>query len=207
MSEPGSVTRMVGQLRDGEGTAMEEAARALWERYFHQLLEQAQRQLSARLQAREDGEDVLQDVYLSFCARLRRGKFTLHDRGDLWRILVTMTRNKARKAAVRHTRERRDYRREVDPAAGPGEAADEPFRGVPGPEPTPDEALALAEEAERRLAALPEDLRRVAVWKLEGLGNDEIAGPGHLDCCTRTVERKLQRIRDIWQEMDGTQPA
>jgi DNA-directed RNA polymerase specialized sigma24 family protein len=39
-------------------------------------------------------------------------------------------------------------------------------------------------------------LRSVATWKLEGYTDVEIAG--RLGCVTRTVERKLARIRSIW---------
>jgi DNA-directed RNA polymerase specialized sigma24 family protein len=36
----------------------------------------------------------------------------------------------------------------------------------------------------------------VASWKLEGYTDEEIAA--RLGCVTRTVERKLARIRSIW---------
>jgi len=68
---------------------------------------------------------------------------------------------------------------------------------VVGDEPTPEFAAQVAEEYDRLLAALGDDtLRRVAVWKMEGLTTDEIAG--RLDCSQRTVARKLEAIRVIW---------
>jgi ECF sigma factor len=39
-------------------------------------------------------------------------------------------------------------------------------------------------------------LRNVATWKLEGYTDEEIAA--RVGCVTRTVERKLARIRRIW---------
>jgi DNA-binding NarL/FixJ family response regulator len=64
-------------------------------------------------------------------------------------------------------------------------------------EPTPEFAAQVAEEYERLLALLgDETLRRVAVWKMEGLTNNEIAG--RLDISRRTVARKLETIRIIW---------
>jgi DNA-binding CsgD family transcriptional regulator len=36
----------------------------------------------------------------------------------------------------------------------------------------------------------------VAIWKMEGHTNREIAGK--LDCVEQTVERKLRSIRRIW---------
>jgi DNA-directed RNA polymerase specialized sigma24 family protein len=42
-----------------------------------------------------------------------------------------------------------------------------------------------------------EELRSIAISKMEGYTNAEIAQ--RLDCATTTVERKLQRIRAQWQ--------
>ena len=47
------------------------------------------------------------------------------------------------------------------------------------------------------LARLPdESLRTVALWKMEGYTNAEIAA--RLGCVTQTVERKLRAIRTVW---------
>jgi DNA-directed RNA polymerase specialized sigma24 family protein len=49
------------------------------------------------------------------------------------------------------------------------------------------------------LAALADvTLQKIAVGRLEGLSNAEIAH--ELRCAVRTVERKLERIRAIWTE-------
>jgi hypothetical protein len=67
------------------------------------------------------------------------------------------------------------------------------------PEPTPDFAVQIVDECRRLLASLgDETLRRVAVWKMEGYGNDEIAAK--LACSRRTVARKLDAIRTIWSK-------
>ena len=74
---------------------------------------------------------------------------------------------------------------------------DQRHRQVVGDEPTPEFAAQVAEEYQRLLDLLgDESLRQVAVWKMEGLTNDEIAG--RLDCSRRTVARKLETIRIIW---------
>ena len=41
-----------------------------------------------------------------------------------------------------------------------------------------------------------DDLRAVALWRMEGYTNDEIAGK--LGCVTRSDERKLSLIRKKW---------
>jgi DNA-directed RNA polymerase specialized sigma24 family protein len=42
------------------------------------------------------------------------------------------------------------------------------------------------------------DLERIAMWKLDGLTNSEIAE--RLGCVTRTVERRLDLIRKVWAD-------
>jgi len=44
------------------------------------------------------------------------------------------------------------------------------------------------------------ELAKVAVWKMEGHTNEDIATK--LDCTPRTVERKLRLIRKIWERAD-----
>lgn len=209
MDRAGSVTRLVGMLRSDDPAEREEAARQIWRRYFPQLLDLACKHLSPGARRREDEEDVVQNMYKSFCLRQQRGDFVLDNRADLWRLLVTMTLHKTRKAATRHTRGRRDYRREEPGPAGQGDSLSPEwvFGQMEQSDPTPDEAAALTEELERRLAVLPDDLRRVALWKLEGYTNKEIAGPDKLDCAERTVERKLNLIRQKWADLGPSSPA
>jgi hypothetical protein len=45
-------------------------------------------------------------------------------------------------------------------------------------------------------------LRSVALWKMEGFTNEEIATK--LGCAGRTVERKLKVIRDLWTISEGS---
>ena len=80
---------------------------------------------------------------------------------------------------------------------GTGHWDDAAIEQVVGDEPTPEFAAQVAEEYQRLLDLLgDETLRQVAVWKMEGLTNDEIAE--RLDCSRRTVARKLETIRIIW---------
>ena len=65
-----------------------------------------------------------------------------------------------------------------------------------GDEPTPQFAAEVAEQVERLLALLDEDLRTVAVMKLEGFTNAEVAE--RFGIVERSVERKLARIRLEW---------
>ena len=67
-----------------------------------------------------------------------------------------------------------------------------------GREPSPAFATEVAEQFERRLGQLDdEELRDIALWKLDGRTNQEIAK--QLKCVPRTIERRLEMIRDLWQ--------
>src|SRR5262249_13688706 len=112
MGSDGSVTRMIQLLRAGDAAERDLAARLIWRRYFRDLLELARNNLNRRIRRREDEEDVLVSMYKSFCLRQQRGEFDLSGRDALWRLLVTITLRKARNAAKRQMRDRRDIARE-----------------------------------------------------------------------------------------------
>jgi RNA polymerase sigma factor (sigma-70 family) len=207
MDAQGSVTRLIEQLRSSDQSVRDDAARRVWERYMPALLELARHHLDRRLLHREDEEDVIQSMYASFCLRQQRGCFELTGRDDLWKLLVTVTLRKARNTARRHRRQTRDYRRErTGGRHDGGDSSTEQWalELMDRSEPTPAEAATLSEELERRLCALDDPLlRRIAVRKLEGYTNKEIAH--ELDDCTeRTIERKLERIKSRWARLDET---
>jgi DNA-directed RNA polymerase specialized sigma24 family protein len=70
---------------------------------------------------------------------------------------------------------------------------------VMGEEPTPALACMLAENCRNLLDQLDdESLRSVALFKMEGYSNEQIAR--ELRVTVRTVERKLRRIRARWEQ-------
>lgn len=65
--------------------------------------------------------------------------------------------------------------------------------------PTPELQAMMAEECEQRLGELEDvNLRIVALCKLEGFNNDEIAAV--FGTTSRTVERWLRNIRAAWEQ-------
>ena len=65
-----------------------------------------------------------------------------------------------------------------------------------------EEALNL--EFESLLNQLEDsELQRIALLRFEGYGNKEIAD--ELDCSLRSVERRLQLIRRIWEEQSPSE--
>jgi DNA-directed RNA polymerase specialized sigma24 family protein len=68
--------------------------------------------------------------------------------------------------------------------------------------PTPAFAAQMEEESQRLLERLGDaELRSVALWKMEGESNEEIAG--RLGCGLRSVGRKLRIIRALWTQEGG----
>jgi hypothetical protein len=68
-----------------------------------------------------------------------------------------------------------------------------------GDEPSPAFAAQVAEECQRLLGQLGNDqLRTIAVWKMEGDTNEQIAGK--VGCGLATVERRLRVICKLWKD-------
>ncbi len=198
MDHHGSVTRLIRDLRSTDPAVRELAARLIWQRYFHGLLELARSNLHKRIRRRTDEEDIAQSMFKSFCLRQQKGEFDLAGRDELWRLLVTITLRKARNAATAHRRRKRDIGREqVTAPGGDSGAVQGVLDEMDAAAPTPAEAMVLNEALERRLAALADPgLRQISLWRLEGYTNHEIAD--RLECTERSVERKLSRIRSLW---------
>jgi RNA polymerase sigma factor (sigma-70 family) len=202
MGREGSVTRLIQLLRSDDAAERDLAARLIWTRYFRDLLELARHNLNKRIRRREDEEDVLQSMYKSFCLRQQRGEFDLASRDALWKLLVTITLRKARNAAKKQMREKRDVGREQTISdQDDGESGQWVLEQMDSSGPSPAEAALLNEALERRLEALDDaQLTEIALWRLEGYTNREIAD--RLDCTERSVERRMERIRSRWTLYD-----
>lgn len=219
-SPEGTVTRLIQKLKDGEA----QAAQRLWELYFRRMVGMAREKLQGMPRRMADEEDVALSAFHSFCQGAEGGRFTqLVDRENLWPLLVSITAHKAVDLIRYHNRQKR---------GGTGQAAQESsftsenqserpsspsdksrsgsatleFEEIISQEPTPEFAAQIADEFNTLLARLDDDtLQSVALWKLEGYRNEEIAEK--LACVPRTVERKLQLIRTLWQRsLDAEQP-
>jgi len=198
MPDGGSVTHWLHRLGDGDAAA----AQPLWERYFDRLVRLAGQKLRGTQRRAADEEDVALSAFDSFCRGAARGRFPqLRDRSNLWGLLVLITARKAVNLARHERRKKRDGGRvmsqSVPVGAGDSSAAD-PIDRVVGREPTPEFAALVADEYRRLLDGLPDDEhRRIAVWKMEGHSNAEIAAL--IDRSEPTVERRLNRIRGLWE--------
>lgn len=185
MSTTKAVSHWVTLLKKGQV----EAAQPLWEQYYSRLVEYARRRVGT---PEADHEIVAASAFNSFFIATMKGRFPqLTDRNDLWKLLIFITGQKV----VNHRRRDNAKRRGNGLKANDGDM----LQQAVSREPTPVFAAMVAEEFQRLLDRLENrSLQKIAVWKMEGLTNEEIAK--QLDCAVRTVTNKLDLIRKILQE-------
>jgi DNA-directed RNA polymerase specialized sigma24 family protein len=182
---------LIGPLQQGDPAA----AQQLWERFFQPLVALAHKKLAGSPNRAADAEDVALSAFGSFCRNAERGRFPqLVDRDNLWRVLVVIT---ARKAGHLLRDERRQKR--VGRAQPPAPAEEIAIEQIVSREPSPEFAAEVAEECQRLLHCLGDgELKSIALWKMEGHTNEEIAGK--LGYVVRSIKRKLHLIRKIWEK-------
>jgi DNA-directed RNA polymerase specialized sigma24 family protein len=197
-----SVTHWIESLKAGDAAA----AAALWRRYFEALVRLARARLGGAPRAVADEEDAALAAFDSLCRGAAAGRYPrLEDRDDLWRLLVVITERKALDQARRQRRLKRGGRRIVgSPESAFGDDPDGGLVSVVAGGPTPEFAAPAADECRRLLGRLRDDrLRRVALLRMEGYTNEEIAE--QLGCGVRSVARKVELIRRAWGGEGGTE--
>jgi DNA-directed RNA polymerase specialized sigma24 family protein len=189
-SEEISVTEWIAQLQAGNPLA----AQHLWERYFRGLVKLARKRFQGASRAAADEEDVALSAFASFCRGALEGRFPqLSDRNDLWRLLVVLAARKG----LHLLRDAHCQKRGGTLASSP--EPEKELKAIVGREPSPEFAAQVAEECQRLLALLnTEQLRCIAIWKMEGYTVDELAD--RLGCARTTIERRLRLIRHLWEK-------
>lgn len=187
-----SVTQWIGDLKRGE----DDAAGNLWGRFFDQLVNVARRRMGSAPRREIDEEDLALSAFDSLCRGAAEGRFNeLTNREDLWRLLVAIVRRKAVDQIRRQTSQKRGGGLVRGESVMPEDRA-----GIDeflGSSPTPENLAAMEEESQRLLGLLRDDTQRqVALLRLEGLSNEEIAQ--RVGISIRSVERKLSLIRSTW---------
>lgn len=192
MPSTGSVTAWIAGLKAGESAAVE----PLWDRYFVRLVGLARRKLSASSQRLADEEDVALSAFKSLCAGAADGRFPkLTDRDDLWPLLVVLT---VRKSVDLMRSEGRAKRGGSERDSRPSSSLEE-LQSAISHEPTPEFAVLMSDYCEWLLSSLDDGLRELALLKLQGYSNQDVAT--RLDCGLRTVERRLELIRRVWSDV------
>ncbi len=130
-------------------------------------------------------------------AGARSGKFPLlQNRDDLWGLLLVITARKASNQKKHQVRLRRGGGEQRGESVFEANADGAGIAQIVGHEPTPEMAAMLTDEIEHLLARLADPtLQQIAVWKMEGYTNDEMAVK--LARSKRTVIRKFNLIRQI----------
>ena len=164
----------------------EEAAAELWQRHVARLTGLVRKHLSADLARQVDPEDVVQSVYLRFFAAARTSGLEFKDSDDLWRLLVTIMRNKMRDQHKRQMAQKRK--------ADPADDAAANLAGLQDRQPSPGDQAAQTDELRRLLRAFHPCYRRIVALRLEGWKVEEIAA--HTAIHERTVRRVLKRVQN-----------
>lgn len=178
-----TITRLISTLKSGSKSAFG----PLLEAYFERLVHLARKRLKNNPAVAGYEEDIALRSFYSMCRRVQDKDRPLHldDRDDLWRLLATRTISRAIDLVRKH--------KNIEVGC------DAEVQSLINREPTPEEAAEMADECHLLLESLQDpELRQIAIWRVEGFTNEEIAKK--LDCVTRTVERKVGRIRSLWKE-------
>ena len=185
-------------LKDGGSRATHQ----LWDMYFERMVRVARRKLVGAQHSDGDEEDVAVSAFKSFCLGFQSGKFTRQgDPENLWPLLVTLTLNKAIDHLRRAQRLKRGGRSE---GASPDNTMGQ-WSELVSREPSP-ELQVVAEESFQQLLDLLDatgdpTLREVLLHSMVGESSPDIAR--HLECTLRTVQRKLQTIRMVWEQANS----
>lgn len=198
MFEEEPVSSWIERIKSGGETATAD----VWKHFYVRLVGLARRKLQVAPRRVADEEDVVLSAFETFFRRATEGKFPqLHDRHDLWQLLVKITERKALNQLRHQGRAKRGgggVRGESVFLNAAATTAQEAINQFPSVEPTPEFAAAVAEGFRGLLDRLGDaELRQIALLKLEGWTNEEIAG--RIDRSLPTVERRLRLIRDKWK--------
>ena len=193
-----SITQWIDRLKDGQN----EAAEQWWDRYFHRLVQLASRRLASAPPRDADEEDVAISVFDSLCGGAAAGRFD-HPQGrdDLWKLLTAITATKT----VDQIRQRSAMSRNENQVRGDSVSVNQAGDDATEQEPvtnlamTPDFLVIMNQQCRQLFGALPDSSQQeVARLKLDGFTNQQIAA--QMGITIRSVERKLNLIREIWTD-------
>ncbi|MGI8978472.1 MAG: ECF-type sigma factor [Pirellulaceae bacterium] len=182
------------------------AEQVIWDNFFSRLVRLAKQRLRHLPVGADDEEDIALSALGSFYKGLADHKFPrLDSRDDLWKLLATLTIRKTIAHRRRGKALKRGGKHELRDSRGPRPDDQWEFE-LADPAPSPEFVVVMTETFNAMLSGLEDEvLRTIAVQKLEGYSNEEIAGG--LGCAVRTVERKLARIRQLLEFHGQERPS
>ena len=178
-----TVTKWIAALRQGD----EASAKKLWNHYFQRLMNFARSRMGAITTAVYDEEDAAISTFRVLCENLKAGKYPdIADGDEFWRLMLTV--------AARKISRRLEYESAAKRNGGSSQ-----LERIDLSLAITKDSSQVAVEYEELLSKLNDpNLERVAVLKLDGYTNEEIATA--IKPTRRTAQRMLDLIRDLWRE-------
>jgi len=180
----------------------QQASTELWNACFPRLLNYCRGKMPPSMRRVLDEEDVALSAFKSFCIGVGEGEFAdIRGRDELWRMLFCIAGRKAAGYVRHQTRQKRGGGQVSGESIFAGGDASSPGRGIDqiaDPGQSPVSMVQFATDCQRLFDMLDDDnLRTIALLRIEGHSVDEIAQ--RVGCAKRSVERRLNLIRQIWQ--------
>ncbi len=200
MNEAHSVSQLLQNLQDGD----QGAAQEIWERFIDKLIRAADKKLKNLPRRHVDEEDVAQSAFNSFFRGAKERRFNkLDNREDLWQILAMITERKAINVIRRELADKRGGGNVRGESVFEGMLSDSAANAGIGNIGDPDthSAEEFTHNVRELIESLEESLRPVAIQRLEGFCNPDIAT--NLKISLRGVERKVGLIKDKWRAVLG----
>jgi DNA-directed RNA polymerase specialized sigma24 family protein len=190
MSE-NSVTNWMLLLKSGD----EDAAQRIWERYFERMCDLARKKLGTDARRAQDEQDVTASAIFALYQGAVEDRFRkFENRDDLWQVLSMIVARKA--SNVRRSVAVRNETGECD--LGPSGNDSRILQNWLSSEPTPDSLDSFDVHCQELLDQLDDKIREVALLRLSGFSNAEIAQMRKRS--VSTIERYLQIIRQTWED-------
>jgi RNA polymerase sigma-70 factor (ECF subfamily) len=175
---------LVARVREGD----ELAAAELYERYAARVFGLVRSQMADQLRAHVEPEDVVQSIFKSIFRGMNTGGYDAPPAGTLWQLIAVIAVHKVRRNATRRTAAKRDSRRT--------ESLELSDHSVARDRASPEEIEAAIQEAIEDLKPTEQE---VVLLRVQGYTVEEIAE--RTGRSRRTVERQLQRARELLADM------
>ena len=192
----GDIAALIQGVESGDA----DAAALLWNYCFARLQSYCRKKLPDRLRRILDEEDVALSAFKSFCLGAQDGKFgEIAGRDEFWKLLYCIGARKAGAQVRHHHALKRGGGNVVGESAFVSK--EEYKRGIEQVSDVQPTAITLDDflrDCEGLFEQLDTDeMRTIAMLRIEGYSVDEIAN--RMGCAKRSVERRLNLIRQIWK--------
>ena len=192
--DEGSVTRIIRKMQKGDS----EGASLIWERFYPRLMQLVKIRLRQQRRVLADEEDVALQSFTELFRGLKRGQYpALENRDSLWRLLVTVAGRNVIDEVNRESRLKRGGGKVMLESSLSTDDSENFLDNLASSEASPEVHAMVTERCADLLESLEDpELQAIAVMKMSGLNNQEIANS--LGKGNRTIERRLADIRSLW---------